>query len=316
LLGLGLGLFLYPRLYSAGGSGVFPTALFMGAAMSITAFPVLARILIEGKLHKTRIGTIALACAAVADATAWCGLAFVVAIVRSANLWPAAFTIVKVLAFVALMFWVVRPMLRKLETYYDRTGQLSQNVMAIVFILLLASAWTTEAIGIHALFGAFLMGTMMPKRMSFVLAIRQKLEDLIVVFLLPLFFAYTGLRTEISLLNTAALWGYAGLIILVSCLGKFGGSTLAGRAVGLGWRESSAIGILMNTRGLMELVILNIGKDIGVINRPVFAMMVMMAILTTLLTTPILRWVYPQRVAVLGAQQSAPVEAAALSSGG
>ncbi len=191
------------------------------------------------------------------------------------------------------MFLVVRPFLRRLQLVFDSTGRLSQNLLAIILLLILASAMVTESIGIHALFGAFLMGAIMPKGTTFVRTVSEKLEDFTVVFLLPIFFAYTGLRTQIGLLNEWSLWGYALLIILTACGGKFGGATIAAKACGLAWREASAIGCLMNTRGLMELVILNIGGDLGIIPRPVFAMMVIMAIVTTALTTPLLHWVYP-----------------------
>ena len=183
-----------------------------------------------------------------------------------------------------------------MQLYFDRQGRLSQTIVAAIFLLVLASAYTTEWIGIHALFGAFLMGAIMPKGTRFVRTLSEKLEDYTVVLLLPIFFAYTGLRTQIGLLNSADLWLDTLLITAVACLGKFGGSTLAGVACGLSVRESSVIGILMNTRGLMELVILNIGLQEGVITPAVFAMMVIMALVTTALTTPVLHWIYPPRL--------------------
>jgi Kef-type K+ transport system membrane component KefB/nucleotide-binding universal stress UspA family protein len=268
----------------------------MGAAMSITAFPVLARILTERNLHKSPVGAVTITCAAVDDVTAWCMLAFVVGVARATGLQSAMLTAALSAAYVLAMFFLVRPFLRRLELLYERQGRLSQNVVAVIFMLVLASAWTTEAIGIHALFGAFLMGAIMPKGSQFIRHLSEKLEDYTVVLLLPIFFAYTGLRTRINLLNSPDLWALTGLIIFVACLGKFGGSTLAARACGMGWRESSAIGILMNTRGLMELVILNIGRELGVITDAVFAMMVIMALVTTFMTTPILNWVYPDRL--------------------
>src|SRR5205823_2002019 len=207
-------------------------------------------------------------------------------------------------AYVLLMFFAVRPFLRRLQAVYERQSRLSQNVVAVIFLLVLISAYTTERIGIHALFGAFLMGAVMPKGTKFVRHLSDKLEDYTVVFLLPIFFAYTGLKTQINLLNHGELWLITLLVIAVACAGKFGGSTLAARACGLAWRESAAIGILMNTRGLMELVILNIGRDLGVITDAVFAMMVIMALVTTALTTPILNWVYPE--SMFGPEVAAP----------
>ncbi|HEY7090135.1 MAG TPA: cation:proton antiporter, partial [Tepidisphaeraceae bacterium] len=297
LLGAALTLYLYPRLFNDSPLMNFTSvALFMGAAMSITAFPVLARILTERNIHKTNVGAVAITCAAVDDVTAWCMLAFVVGIARADGIAPGIRTAVLSVVYVALMFVLVRPFLRRIQGLYERRGHLTQTLVAVVFLLALLSAFATEWIGIHALFGAFLMGAIMPKGTKFVRALSEKLEDYTVVFLLPIFFAFTGLRTQIGLLNNADLWFDTALIIAVACLGKFGGSALAGRACGLGWREASTVGILMNTRGLMELVILNIGLQEGVITPAVFAMMVIMALVTTALTTPILFWVFPTRL--------------------
>ncbi|HXE52996.1 MAG TPA: cation:proton antiporter, partial [Tepidisphaeraceae bacterium] len=294
LLGAALTLYLYPRLFQDTPSMSFRSvALFMGAAMSITAFPVLARILTERNLHKTNIGAVAITCAAVDDVTAWCMLAFVVAFAQFRGIHQALLTAILSVVYVAAMFLVVRPLARKLESAYDRQGRLSQGVVAIILLLALASACVTQAIGIHALFGAFLMGVMMPKGARFVREVSEKVEDYTVILLLPIFFAYSGLRTEIGLLNSSSLWLDTALIILVACLGKFGGSSIAARVTGMPWREASAIGILMNTRGLMELVILNIGRDLGVISEAVFAMMILMALTTTALTQPILNLIYP-----------------------
>ena len=297
LLGAALALFLYPRVFNDTPHMRFTAvALFMGAAMSITAFPVLARILTERGLLKTKVGAVAITCAAVDDVSAWCMLAFVVAIGRAeglnAGLWTAGLSAV----YVALMIFVVRPQLKRLETVYERHATSAQSVFAMVLVLTLLSAAVTELIGIHAMFGAFLMGAIMPKDAKFVRLITGRMEDFTVIFLLPIFFAFAGLKTQIGLIDNAYLWGMTGLIILVACIGKFGGSTLAARVTGLGWRESSAIGILMNTRGLVELVILTIGLQIGVITDAVYAMMVIMALVTTAMTTPILHWVYPRRL--------------------
>lgn len=296
LLGAVLALYLYPRFFNDTNSMRFSSvALFMGAAMSITAFPVLARILSERNLHKTNIGAISITCAAIDDVTAWCMLAFVVGIARATGFVPALTTAGLAVVYVLGMFFMVRPFVAKLERVFEREGRLSQGVMAIIMLLALGSACLTEAIGIHALFGAFLMGAIMPKETRFVRAVSEKLEDFAVIFLLPIFFAYTGLRTQIGLLNRVELWLDTLLIIAVACMGKWGGSTFAGRACGLGWRDAVVIGVLMNTRGLMELVILNIGLQEGVITPAVFAMMVLMALVTTALTTPLVHWIYPAR---------------------
>ena len=296
-LGASLALYLYPRL--SDGSVTFTGfALFMGAAMSVTAFPVLARILTERDLLRTRVGTLTLACAAVDDVTAWCILAGVVVIVRSGGeglpLWV---TLAGSAAFIALMIFVVRRGVARLETAFERRGGVvTQDVLAVVFLLTLASAWTTEWLGIHALFGAFLAGAVMPKGERFVHAVTEKLEDATVVLLLPLFFAFTGLRTRIGLVQGAEMWAFCLLIVAVAVAGKFGGSTLSARATGMTWREAGALGVLMNTRGLMELVILNIGLDIGVISPALFAMMVIMALVTTFMTSPLLEVIYPARL--------------------
>src|SRR5437867_7493853 len=268
-------------------------ALFMGSAMSVTAFPVLARILTERGLLKTRVGSIAIVCAAVDDVSAWCLLAGVVAVVGAASPSDAARTLVLAGAYVGAMLLVVRPLLERLSAMADRSGRLSQNMVATVFLLVLASAIATDTIGIQAIFGGFMMGVIMPREVLFTRELADKLEDFAVVFLLPIYFAYTGLRTRIGLLDSSPLWLETALIVVVATAGKFCGSSLAARATGLGWREAAAIGVLMNTRGLMELVILNIGLDLGVLSPALFAMLVVMAIVTTLATTPALAAIYP-----------------------
>jgi len=272
------------------------TALFIGAAMSVTAFPVLARILTERNLQRTRIGALAITCAAFDDVAAWWMLAVVVAIARVTGPTMAMWTLLFAGTYVAVMFLVVRPFVRRIEIVYDRQGRLSQPIVSVIFLLVLASAYTTEAIGIHPLFGAFLMGCIMPKGTQFVRHLSEKLEDFTVVFLLPIFFAFAGLKTQVGLLNSPRTWGCTALIVGVATLGKFGGSAAAGRATGLSWREASAIGILMNTRGLMELVILTAGLQLNVITPTLYTMMVIMALVTTAATTPILNWVYPRRL--------------------
>lgn len=273
-------------------------ASFLGVAMAVTAFPVLARILSEGNLLSTRLGATAIACAAVGDIAAWCLLAFVVSGARATGIGSALVTTVLALGYVALMWFVVRPVLSRLGARVGDRAGLTQNLVATVILLLLFSSWATELIGIHALFGAFLLGVALPKDGNLARALADKLEDLVLVLLLPLFFAFSGLRTELGLLETTRDWLLCGAIILVACLGKFGGVTLAGRLSGLPWRESSALGILMNTRGLVELVVLNIGLDLGVIEPKLFTMLVLMALVTTFMTTPLLDRVYPQRLRV------------------
>jgi Kef-type K+ transport system membrane component KefB/nucleotide-binding universal stress UspA family protein len=281
--------------------------LFLGVAMSITAFPVLARILTERRLLKTNVGAVAITCAAVDDVTAWCLLAFVVSVVRATGIEQALVTTVLSLGYIALMLGVVRPFLARLGARVANREGLTQTVVAITVLLVLCSALVTEAIGIHALFGAFLMGAVMPKNGALSRALAERLEDVVLIVLLPLFFAYSGLRTQIGLLSTPADWWMTGVIIAIATLGKFGGSMLAARWTGIGWRDSAGIGVLMNTRGLMELIVLNIGLDLGVISPTLFTMMVIMALVTTFVTTPILRLIYPHDFEAL--RETEPVAA-------
>jgi Kef-type K+ transport system membrane component KefB/nucleotide-binding universal stress UspA family protein len=294
LSGIGLALAIFTRLGSAEGDFA-PFALFLGASMSITAFPVLARILTERRLNKTRIGAVTITCAAIDDVTAWCLLAVVVAVAAADGLGGAFQTIGLAALFIAMMLLLVRPLVARLATYQEEAGGLSATMLAVVFAGLLLSSLATDRIGIHAIFGAFLFGAIMPQQSEFIAELTAKLEDFAVVFLLPLFFAYSGLRTEIGQLGTdTTLWLYCAAIVAVAVVGKWGGSTVAARMVGLSWRESLGLGILMNCRGLTELVILNIGLDLGVIPPALFAMLVIMALVTTFMTTPILGMIYPR----------------------
>ncbi|HSZ71893.1 MAG TPA: cation:proton antiporter [Cytophagaceae bacterium] len=286
-LGIGLAYYIYLN-FSPEGINFLSFALFTGIAMSITAFPVLARIVQERGLSKTRLGTIVITCAAADDITAWCLLAFVIAIVKAGTFVSAIYTIIMAVAYVVLMMKVVQPFLRKLGDKYSYKESLSKPIVALFFVTLLLSSFTSEVIGIHALFGAFLAGVIMPSNINFRNIFIEKIEDVSLVLLLPLFFVFTGLRTQIGLLNEPYLWKVCGLIILVAVLGKFLGSALSARYVGQTWRDSLTIGALMNTRGLMELVVLNIGYDLGVLSPQIFAMMVIMALATTLMTGPAL----------------------------
>jgi Kef-type K+ transport system membrane component KefB/nucleotide-binding universal stress UspA family protein len=292
LLGSGLAYVIYPILSTP--SVPFSSfTLFMGVSMSITAFPVLARILAERQLLRSKVGAVTITCAAVDDVTAWCILAFVVAIVKATALLDAAWTTGLAVLYILIMLKGVKPFLARLGARGSNRDGLSQDMVAVTFVLLLLSCWATEVIGIHALFGAFMMGAIIPKDGGFAQTLSEKIEDFVVVVLLPLFFAFSGLRTQIGLLNTPQSWLICAAIIFLACLGRFGGSAVVARLTGLSWRESAALGILMNTRGLMELIVLNIGLDLGVISPTVFTMMVLMALFTTFITTPLLNRVYP-----------------------
>jgi len=290
-----LALYLYPRL-SDDSVSFTNFALFMGAAMSVTAFPVLARILAEHNALGSRLGTIAIACAAVDDITGWCILAYIVALIRAAES-PSPFWIRLggILVFGVAMIYGVRPLLRRFETTYRKRGVLSESLMAFMLLLVLGSALCTEALGIHLLFGAFLIGAIMPKDHHFVRYVLDRFETITVTMLLPLFFAFTGLRTDVGLVNGQQMWMYCGLIILVATVGKLGGSMLAAWLAGTSLREAAGLGALMNTRGLMALVILDIGLDVKVISPALFSMMVLMALVTTFMTTPLLEMICPLR---------------------
>lgn len=284
-LGTGLAYFLYSA-FAPEGVPFISFGLFMGISMSITAFPVLARIVQERGIHKTRIGTIAITCAAVDDITAWSLLAMVIAIVNAGSLASSLVTITLAILFVIFALKLLKPFLKRISELHPTKENLSKSEIAIFFLVLIGSAYITEIIGIHALFGAFTAGVIMPDNQRFKQILIEKVEDIALVLLLPLFFVYTGLRTEIGLLNDLSLWSVCGIIILVAVLGKFGGSAAAARFVGQSWKDSLTIGALMNTRGLVELVALNIGYDLGVLTPEVFAMLVLMALITTIMTAP------------------------------
>ncbi len=299
-------LYLYPRL-SDDSVSFTNFALFMGAAMSVTAFPVLARILIERDMIRSKLGTVAIACAAVDDVTGWCILAYIVVLIRAAHQsTPIWVTLGGILLFAAVMIYGVRFLLRGLLRTFYKYGEINENRMAFLVLLALASALCTERLGIHLLFGSFLMGAIMPKEPKFVRYILDRFETVTITLLLPLFFAFTGLRTNIGLLRAPATWFYCGLIILVAAAGKLGGSMAAARLSGMPWQEAAGLGTLMNTRGLMGLVILDIGLDIKVISPALFSMMVVMALVTTFMAVPLLDVICPTR-----AQRTAPQKATA-----
>jgi len=286
-LGIGLAYFIY-QTFAPMGVQFLSFGLFLGIAMSITAFPVLARIVHERGIHKTRLGAIVITCAAVDDITAWSLLAAVIAIVKAGSFVSSLYTIAIAVGYVFFMIKVVRPFLKRVGELYPTRENMSKQVVAIFFLTLILSSYATEVIGIHALFGAFMAGTIMPENSRFRNMFTEKVEDVALVLLLPLFFVFTGLRTEIGLINDPYLWKITGLIILVAIAGKFMGSALAARFVRQSWRDSLTIGALMNTRGLMELVVLNIGYDLGILSPEIFSMMVIMALVTTFMTGPAL----------------------------
>ena len=285
-LGAALALVLFESLAPA----VVPWSsfvLFLGVSLSITAFPVLARILGDRGLQKTPMGVLALTCAAINDAIAWCMLAFVVGVMQATPA-DAIRTVVLTFAYIGVMLTAGRAIVVHAVTRLDRSTRIGEQTLALVLVAVLLSAVATEFIGIHAIFGAFLIGAIIPHHSRVSTQAHERLADIVRVMFLPAFFAFTGLRTEIGLVQTVEDWMLCGAIIVVATVGKFGGTTLAAKITGLDWRDSAALGILMNTRGLVELIVLNIGLELGVINPRLFTMLVIMALVTTMATSPIL----------------------------
>jgi Kef-type K+ transport system membrane component KefB len=287
VLGSIAALWLYPSFGTPTAS--FPVfTLFLGISLSVTAFPVLARILTDNALSRSPMGVVALTCAAVDDVTAWCLLALVVGIAR-ADAWDALITCVSSVVYIAMLFWFVRPALSSWARAPARRALVSRTALAGVLVALLCSSLITEHIGIHAIFGAFLLGAMIPHDSAVAKALTGRFHDLVVVLFMPAFYALIGLQTELGLVNGWSQWLTCGVIIILACAGKFGGSYLAARVMGIEKRDAASIGILMNTRGLMELVVLDLGFKLGIISPTLFAMMVVMALVTTFLTSPLLR---------------------------
>ncbi len=285
ILGILLSYFMYGIL-SPGKSSFIAFALFMGTAMCITAFPVLARIVQEKQLTRSPVGKIAITAAAIGDAAAWCILAIVIAFVRAGAFTNAFITISLTILYVVVMLFVIRPFIQRIGAIYTTRENVSKPVVAFVFLLMLTSAFVSEVIGIHALFGAFMAGVIMPNNLNFKQVITEKLQDLALVLLLPLFFVETGLRTEIGLINSPFLWLVCAAITGVAILGKFGGTLLASRYAGLSWNYSLTLGVLMNSKGLMELVVINIGYELGILSTEIYSMLVIMTLVTTFITGP------------------------------
>jgi len=306
-LGTLLAVLLYPLVSNASVSFT-AFALFLSAAMSITAFPVLARIITENNLQGTRLGTLALTCAAVDDVTAWCLLAVAIAVAHTGSIVKAIPTIVYSLIYIGLMVTVGRTFLQRLAKYYRRTRRLSQFVLALIYVGVVASALITELIGIHLIFGAFLLGAAMPKNAGLVREIAVKTEDFVLIVLLPVFFAYSGLQTQIGLLNSPGLWALCFAVLAVAITGKYVGTYVAARVSGIDNRQASALGWLMNTRGLTELIVLNIGLSLGVISPLLFTMLVIMALVTTFMISPMLELTYPKKLIKLDMVEQEPEE--------
>ncbi|WP_394847169.1 cation:proton antiporter [Pendulispora brunnea] len=287
VLGTVAAIWLYPTFGTPTASFTVFT-LFLGVSLSVTAFPVLARILTDNSLNQSPMGVVALTCAAVDDVTAWCLLALVVGVAK-ASAWDAAVTCASSLAYIAVLFWFVRPAISRWVRAQGEHTRFARTAITGVLLALLVSSLITEHIGIHAIFGAFLLGAIIPHDSWVARAMKSRFHDLVVVLFMPAFYALVGMRTQLALLDGGSQWLTCGVIILLACTGKFGGSYFAARIAGLQKRDAASIGILMNTRGLMELVVLQVGFDLGIISPTLFAMMVVMALVTTFLTSPLLR---------------------------
>ena len=261
-------------------------ALFMGTTMCITAFPVLARIVQERQLTRSPVGNLAITAAAIGDAAAWCILAVVIAFVRAGAMTPAFITIILTILYVVVMLFVIRPFIQRIGAIYTSRENISKPIVAFIFLLTMFSAFISEFIGIHALFGAFMAGVIMPNNLNFKQVITEKVQDLALVLLLPLFFVETGLRTEIGLINSPFLWMVCLGIIGIAIIGKFGGTLFASRYAGLSWNYSLTLGVLMNSKGLMELVVINIGYELGILSPEIYSMLVIMTLVTTFITGP------------------------------
>ncbi|MCI1741867.1 MAG: cation:proton antiporter [Prevotella sp.] len=287
LLGIVASFFVYKE-YASAHTGFVPFALFIGISMSITAFPVLARIVQEKGFMDTPLGALTIASAANDDVTAWCLLAVVIAIAKAGTVISSLYAVVCTVLYILFMFLAVRPFFKKIGTYYINRETINKNFISFAFLSLILSAALTQLIGIHALFGAFVAGVVMPPELNFRRIMIDKIEDVALVFFLPLFFAYTGLNTNVLLINSWSMVLVCVLFIAFAVLGKFGGCAVSAKLVGESWHDSLIIGILMNTRGLMELVALNIGYEMGILSKSVFAVLVIMALVTTFMTTPAL----------------------------
>ena len=273
-------------------AGIAPwsAAMYMGASMSITAFPMLARIIFEKGISGTSMGTMALAAGSLDDAIAWCLLAVVLAAFNS-NPSIALLAIGGGVTFVVLMTTLGRRVLQVLARWTEQENGVSMTTMLTTMVILMSCAWFTDYIGIYAVFGAFIAGTAMP-RGRFAHEVRSHMEYLTTTLLLPLFFVYSGLNTRIGLVNTPYLWMLTAVIVVLAVSGKGVACMLAARWAGEPWREAATIGVLMNARGLMELIILNIGLQAGVIGPTLFTIMVLMAVITTLMASPLFEWLY------------------------
>eukprot|EP00742_Colponemidia_sp_Colp-10_P007217 GILJ01007757.1.p1 GENE.GILJ01007757.1~~GILJ01007757.1.p1 ORF type:complete len:506 (+),score=37.99 GILJ01007757.1:1043-2560(+) len=306
-LGCAVSLLLYNK-YPPANVSYASFLLFIGCAMSITAFPVLARILSERKLLATTVGVICMGAAAIDDIVAWCILALVVAVVRASDYLVALWSTMTAIAFIIFLAKVVRPLMLRFARRMMVNSHLSSHMCSFFLVGALISAWITDIIGIHAIFGAFAFGIMVPREHSIHRLLCEKIEDLVVTIMLPLYFTYSGLRTVLNNFDAEA-GALLVLVTVVAIVGKFGGCTIAAKLAGWKWRQSCTVGVLMNTKGLVELVVLNLGLDYNVLTTELFSIFVVMALITTFLTSPIVFVIYgPKHMASDAAELQALVD--------
>lgn len=282
--------------------------LFVGVAMSITALPIMARILSASRSMTSRVGIIALSSAAVNDVAAWILLAVVVSIARAQSSLGALYTLLMLFGYIAIMYFLVRPLLVKLVRKAERSDAIKHQVIVLIFLITLVSGWITEAIGINYIFGGFMMGIVTPRENGFSVYITERIEDPVIILFLPLYFTYSGLRTNLGSLDSGQAWGNCILVIVITCIGKICGATAATRFLKNTWRESFTVGILMNTKGLIELIVLNLGLDVGVLTPQLFTMFVLMALFTTMITSPGLYLVWTRHEAKRSFESTTPGE--------
>lgn len=277
--------------YASGLTPFMPFALFIGISMSITAFPVLARIIQENHLQRSYLGKLSLSTAAAGDITAWLLLAAIIAVSQSGSIWSTGYNLLFLVLYLLIMFGIIRPLFKVAGKVYNNTEVISHGLVGVIFILLLLSSYITELLSMHALFGAFMLGLVMPEELSFRKILTDKIEDVSLMLFLPLFFVSSGLQTELGLIDSWATWGLLGLFTLVAVVGKVGGTYFAARCSGQGAKDSLYLGAFMNTRGLMELVVLGIGYEMKILPPTIYAVLVLMTVVTTVMTMPLVHLV-------------------------
>ena len=290
VLSLPLSYSIYTQ-YAAAYTDFTPFALFIGIAMSITAFPVLARIIQESNLQRTHLGKLSLSTAAAGDITAWLMLAAIIAISQSGSILSTGYNLLFLIGYLLVMFGIIRPLFRAAGKVYNNTEVISHGMVGVIIILLLLSSYITELLSMHALFGAFMLGLVMPEDLSFRKIISDKIEDVSLLLFLPLFFVSSGLQTELGLISGVDMWTLLGAFTLIAIVGKVGGTYISARVCGQSPKNSIYLGAFMNTRGLMELVVLGIGYEMGILPPAIYTVLVMMTVITTVMTMPMIHLV-------------------------